>query len=175
MVGRLLSLTAALIVAMATAAPAFASCAEPPPIEAHLAQAEAIFVGTVQQVSNEARTASVDVHEIWSGPDLPSVVIVHGGPEDPTEMTSADRYFEAGSRYLFAVSARDGRLEDNACTATRPWSEEIAVLRPDEVREPAPPTPAGTDGIQLPAPVLVAILGATAIVLTGFLAFRRRA
>jgi hypothetical protein len=158
---------------LVTAAPAAASCAEPPPIEEHLATAGAIFVGTVHEVTNESRTARVEVHEIWVGPDLPAAVTVHGGPEEPGMATSVDRHFEAGVRYLFAVSAHDGRLEDNACTATQPWTDGLAQLRPDVPRSPLPAAEGDTGS--LPTPLLVALTGVAAVALAGILAFRRRA
>ena len=174
----------AFVVTMAVAAlvvmgpaPAAASCAAPPPIDEHLSTADAVFVGTVHRVANEGRTASVEVHEIWTGPDLPASVVVHGGPDEPGMATSADRHFQAGTQYLFAASARDGRLDDNACTATQPWTDELAGLRPTDAREPMPlvEETAGMVPVEVPAPLLVALLGASAVALIGFLAFRRRA
>lgn len=150
-------------------ASAVASCAMPPPIEEHLALADAVFVGTVHQVGNESRTATVEVHEVWRGPDLPDSVVVHGGQEEMT--TSADRIFEAGIRYLFAVSVQDGRLEDNGCTATQRWTDELDELRPAEPRLPMTSPDAGSE---VPAPLIVALGGAAVVALTGVLAFRRR-
>lgn len=149
--------------------PVKASCAMPPPLEDHLALADAVFVGTVHEVANESRTATVEVHEIWTGPDLPATVTVHGGQEEMT--TSVDRFFEAGSRYLFAVSANDGRLEDNGCTATMPWTDDLDELRPAEPRLPMT-SPDGGSGV--PAPFILALGGAAVVALTGVLAFRRR-
>lgn len=151
------------------AATAIASCAMPPPFAQHLALADAVFVGTVREVTNENRKATVEVHEIWTGPDLPASVVVHGGPEDET--TSADRYFEPGIRYLFAVSVRDGRLEDGACTATQAWTDDLDEQRPEESRLPMG-TPESGNGV--PAPLVVALGAAALVALTGLLAFRRR-
>lgn len=161
--------TAVVLFAVSTAPPAEASCALGPSIEEQLALADAVFVGTVHQVANESRTATVEIHEVWTGPDLPASVVVHGGQEEMT--TSADRLFEAGIRYLFAVSARDGRLEDNGCSATQPWTDQLIALRPEEPRLPVASPEAGGD---VPAPIIVAFVGATVVVLTGVLAFRRR-
>jgi hypothetical protein len=175
MIGRLrfLASITALGASIVTAPPAAASCAEPPPIEEHLATAGAVFVGTVHTVTNESRTASVEVHEIWSGPDLPASVVVHGGPDEPNMATSADRSFQTGTRYLFAASAREGRLEDNACTATRRWTDELTEFRPEEPRSPLPISEGQTGSV--PTPLLVALTGAAAVALAGVLAFRRRA
>jgi hypothetical protein len=156
--------------------PASASCVDAPTIGEHLAWADAVFVGTVDALANQDRTAVVTIHEIWAGPDLPGRVTVHGGPDEPDVSTSADRSFVAGGRYLFAVFTNDARLEDNACTATQPWAEELAALRPDDAREPAVGEMSTAPlGMELPMPFIVALLGATAVAGAGFLAFRRRA
>lgn len=163
------SLATALLLLFAwSPMPVMASCAMPPPLEEHLALADGVFVGTVHEVSNEGRTATVEVHEIWAGRDLPATVTVHGGQEQMT--TSVDRLFEAGIRYLFAVSANDGRLEDNACTATMPWTDDLEELRPTAPRLPM----TSGDGGGGVAPILLALGGAAVVALTGALAFRRR-
>lgn len=161
--------TAVMILFALPAASAVASCAMAPPIEEHLRLADAVFVGTVHQVTNENRTATVEIHEIWTGPDLPASVVVHGGQEEMT--TSGDRLFEAGIRYLFAVATHDGRLEDNGCSATQPWTDQLIELRPEEPRLPMA-SPEADGGV--PAPLIVALAGAAIVTLTGLLAFRRR-
>lgn len=151
------------------------SCAGFPPLEEHLDQAEVVFVGTVTDIADERRTALVAVEEIWRGPDLPSEVTVEGGFPG-LGFTSADRYFDAGVRYLFAAGLNEGRIEDNACTATRPWSDDLAALRPASVVTPQP-APAEEAAISdaLPVAVVVAGMAAALVVLASVISFRSRA
>ena len=153
---------------------ALASCPEFPPLDEHVAQAEVVFVGTVTAVTDEKRTALIEVEEIWRGPELPGQVTIHGGFEE-LGFTSADRYFEEGTRYLFAPSFADGRLEDSSCTATRAWSDELEQLRPPSVTTPKLTTSnadGGDDGPPLlpvgAALAIALIVGATIV------AFRSR-
>ncbi|MGH2427470.1 MAG: hypothetical protein ACRDGV_01095 [Candidatus Limnocylindria bacterium] len=150
-----------------------ASCMEFPPIAQHLAQAEVVLVGTVREVANEDRTAQVEVHEIWSGPEVPSLVTIHGGPDDPTMMTSADRFYRPGTRYLFAVQLLKGRLEDNGCTATQEWTDDLAALRPADATSP-PAATTGDGGGGVPATAVAIGLAVLAVATTSILAFRAR-
>lgn len=152
-----------------------ASCAGFPPLEEHLAQAEVVFVGTVTSVADERRTALVRVEEIWRGPELPAEVTVHGGFPD-LGFTSADRSFEADVRYLFAAALNEGRIEDNACTATQAWSDDLAALRPTTVATPVP-APDDEAGSFDPVPVAVVVGGLAAVLVVvamSVAAFRRR-
>lgn len=124
---------AAVILASTSAA---ASCAAPPALGAHLAMADAVFVGTVVELSNADRTAVVSVEEIWYGPALDATVTVHGGPEHAGMATSVDRTYAAGRKYLFAVTVSEGLFEDNSCSATREWTPGLADLRPSDYRQP---------------------------------------
>lgn len=152
---------------------AAASCAEFPPLEEHLAQAEVVFVGTVVSVTDEQRTALVQVEEIWRGPELPAEVTVHGGFPD-LGFTSADRSFETGVRYLFAPSLNEGRIEDNACTATQAWSDDLAAFRPTSTSTPEP-TPADQSGAGgVPVAALVVALSVMLVAGVSIVAFRRR-
>jgi hypothetical protein len=151
-----------------------ASCAEFPPIGQHLDQAEVVLVGTVIAVTNEERTALVAVEEIWRGPELPAEVRVYGALED-LGFTSGDRYFEAGVRYLLAPSFSDGRLEDNACTATRQWSEDLAAYRPSTTATRLPAETESADGLGA-VPVAILVVGLAAAIVAGvsLAAFRSR-
>lgn len=150
-----------------------ASCAGFPPLEEHLAQADVVFVGTVVSLADEQRTALVEVEEIWRGPELPAEVTVHGGFPGQG-FSSVDRSFETGARYLFAPSFDEGRLEDNACTATQIWSDELAALRPASVSTPEPePADEGSPG-GIPAAALVIALAVALVAGVGVAAFRRR-
>ncbi len=97
------------------------------PVE--VAEAEIAFVGTVITVANAGRTARIQVEEIWRGPELGGQVVVHGGP-DGEAVTSVDRYWEPGFRYLVFPRRNEGRLEDDACSPTVRWEPQLAALRP---------------------------------------------
>jgi hypothetical protein len=150
-----------------------ASCAGPPPIEVALRQADSVFVGLVRDVANHDRLAQVEVREIWRGPDLPRIVQVQGGPDDPNMITSTDRIYATGTTYLFVLAGRavDGRLRDNGCTATTTWRDELAVLRPVDPRPPigAADTP---ERELIPLPMLGLGVGLVLVALVSAVAFR---
>ena len=134
--GALAVLLAAVLQAGPGAIPARASCVAPPPIEDAVRAGEVVFVGTVIHLENGGRWIAVRVEERWrSISPLPDVVEIRAGPE-PGAATTIDRVYATG-RYLFVVTPGPGYLVDNACTATRPWSQDLAALRPDGV-SPAP-------------------------------------
>ncbi|MGH2454686.1 MAG: hypothetical protein ACRDHD_00285 [Candidatus Limnocylindria bacterium] len=168
---RGLALLAALLLA-AVASPAAASCMAPPDPPEHLAMADVVFVGTVTRLANGDRDATFAVQEQWKGLPLAAVAIVHGGgTPDPNSFTTVDRTFELGRRYLVAAGTVDGRLSDNACSATQLWSAELATLRPPNAWMPETEPADGGPPLQ----VLIAI-GAVAMVAFGAaLAFRRGA
>jgi hypothetical protein len=132
------ALTAGALLGTAAAPPgAAADCAPTVSLEEALLLADTVFVGSVTQLDNSNRWASVRVEERWKGArDLPDTVQVRGGPE-PGTATSVDRTFAPG-RFLFFVTRGPGYLEDNGCSATTPWTDELAALRPAGVS-------AGTD------------------------------
>lgn len=143
---RTILATALLGAAAILAAPgaALADCMASPPIEIALSGADIVFVGTVTEVGNGGRWASVIVEDIWKGPDLPGTIIVRGGPEG-NAASSVDRSFDAGVRYLFfpvlapqpagePLPVEIAALTDNSCTSTQPLTPEIAGLRPSDAR-----------------------------------------
>ena len=168
----------ALLVALWLLAPAAASasCAMPIPIEEAIRSAEVVITGTVTSTENMGRWATVEVHEIWKGPDLPSTVIIRGGP-GPGSASSIDRTFTAGARYLF-VAGLDGQggLTDNACSATTEMPAGDNALRPADFRIPTPAgtSDAGVDLGGLVAPAGVALLVAAALLAMGLLARGRQ-
>jgi hypothetical protein len=167
-----------LVVLLSSAAPTLASCLVLPALdEGVLAAADSVFVGTVTNVSNSDRWATVAVEEVWMGPDLPPVVEVRGGP-GPGTASSIDRTYSARVSYLFVVGITDGVLSDNVCSATIGWSPELGRLRPATARQPVTPGPdpdtaAPFDPASLLLPAAL-IVGAGAVVFGGALVLRRR-
>lgn len=173
------------------AAPAvtLADCMMPPSVAEALTNAEIVFVGTVTETSNRSSWATVEVEDIWKGPDVPAVVLVKGGPGG-NAATSVDRTFEVGVKYLFfpyvanATEPALGRgidveagLADNSCTNTTPWVPELADLRPAGAHAPigAAPEASGFDVMSIAVPAGVALLVAGVLLGVGLLARGRDA
>ena len=135
--------------------PASASCAEPPDLVAAFADADVVFVGVVVELSNGDRTAVMEVEEVWKGPELPDVVTVRGGPEDPNIFTSVDRTFERGTYVVFPVNSSPP-FEDDACTLTQRTRPALDVINPnlaepaEDPNEPVVVTPT-TEAAAIPA------------------------
>lgn len=108
---------------------ALASCIAPRPLSESLASAPAAFVGTVLSVSNGDRTAIVKVEQVWKGPALSGTVEVDGGPTDGS-ITSVDRTYQVGVRYLFVPVNGSPPFQDNNCSATQPYTADLAQYRP---------------------------------------------
>jgi hypothetical protein len=161
---------------------ASASCVLLPDGEELWRTADAVFVGTVVDVDNNARWAKVTVDEVWTGPDQPAEVVVRGGPADQGTSTSVDRTYLVGARYLFAVLVVDGNLEDNACSGTTQVDAiDLDAMRPDDVRAPnggpldAGESSGGFDLGSLTGPVLLASVIGGLLLATVLLARRREA
>lgn len=113
-----------------TATPAQASCAMPAPMPSAVANAAGAFVGTVTGVDWRGRRATVAVDDIWRG-DVSSSAVVLGGPGDERSITSVDRRYRVGGRYLFLPYAKEaGSWRDNACSRTQEYTAALDVLRP---------------------------------------------
>ncbi|NJD28451.1 MAG: hypothetical protein FIA92_09150 [Chloroflexi bacterium] len=113
-----------------------ADCMMPPPIEEAVKSAEVVFVGTVVAVQDQGRRATVEVEEVWRGPDLPVTTVVLGGQGEG--LTSVDRTYEVGMKYVFfpSVDPESRALVDNLCTNTTPWQDDYEAVRPAEARPP---------------------------------------
>jgi hypothetical protein len=173
---RLAVVPAIAALAMLTApATSLASCIQPPPIEQALRDAEIVFVGTVISTENGDRWATVEIEEIWKGPDQPASVLVKGGPGGGAA-TSIDRTFQIGVKYLFLPSPDGATLVDNACTSTTPWSDGLQALRPAGARAPLAATEgeSGFDFGAIMAPVGVALAVAAVLLLIGLAARSRQ-
>ena len=141
-----------------------------------LASGDLGFVGVVESVTNLDRWATVHVEEVWSDDDLAEWVEVRGsiyGPTDPfgifTTISSGDKSYNPGGRYLFFPTVRDGHLFDDECSAGSPWDPSLELLRPASAH---PPVPGGRAGVGVAWPLV--LLGAT-VIGGGFVlyAFRR--
>jgi len=160
------------------------SCPELRLLSEELTRSPAVFVGSVQAPieADAGRGASLSVEETWRGPDLAPVVLVT--IEDATGAPLLK--LETGIRYLVAAepsadTASSGAtvavLIVRACSVTRPWTPELADLRPPDARpmDGAAPTPTGIFRAAVPgwfwagsAVILLAALG------LALLAFSRR-
>lgn len=118
-----------------TPVPALASCGPTPPLDRAIEEAETVFVGTVTQLANGGRWATVEVEEIWKG-EVAAEAEVRAGPADPpgpaSVITSVDRTYELGVRYLFVPwrARSDEVFFDNRCSATQRYSEGLGRYRP---------------------------------------------
>jgi hypothetical protein len=132
---------------VASSASVQASCAGPPSLRDQLATAPLVFVGTVAFTSDNDRVARVRVESTWKGPNLPAYVDVHGSPvSGPFAASSADRTYRAGERDLFVLFSDRSPLQDNNCSATQIYTNELAAFAPADARPPAPIT--ASDQIQ---------------------------
>lgn len=146
---------------------AMASCAGTPSIEDAVLFGDVVVVGSVVKLDNDDRWATVRVEERWRGArDVPDTIEVHGGPE-AAAATTTDRTFQL-TRYLFVLTPGEGFYVDDACTATRPWTPDLAAYRPAGV-SPAPDVVSGSKvtvidpaSIALGAGLLLALLIAVA-------------
>jgi len=174
----------AVLAALSAPAAATASCMMPPALEEAVKSSDVVFVGTVTSTTNRNTWAEVQVDEIWRGPDLPARVVVKGGPEG-NAVTSVDRSFEVGVKYLFVpyvdpnggpIAGQVLNLQDNSCSSTTPWTAELAPLRPADTRQ-AIGTVASDEGFDaggLVAPLALALVVAVALVGAGLLARGRQ-
>lgn len=112
-------------------APALASCIfDERTLDQQIRDAQVVFVGTVNETSSRGRIASFRVEEIWKGAPLPTEVEVRGGPDDPNAVTSVDRHFEIGMRYLVFPTGDARSFEDNNCSPTRAYTDDLDAHRP---------------------------------------------
>lgn len=131
-----LLLPAAGLILLAAPGSVLADCMAPPPIEEAIRQGEVVFTGTVMAVADQGRRATVEIDEVWRGPDLTATTVVLGGQGEG--FTSVDRTYEVGMRYVFfpSIDPETRALVDNLCTNTTPWQDDYEKLRPSEARPP---------------------------------------
>jgi len=128
------SLLAASETFVATSEVAAASCGAIPKMVRAIKHAPAVFVGEVQDVRSRRRWATVAVREVWKGKVSERVEVRSGEFDAPgglTTISSVDRFYDAGSTYLFVPFAREGDVfKDNACTRTTRYRDELQTFRP---------------------------------------------
>lgn len=118
---------------------AHASCAPAPSLAARLAAAPVAFVGTVTDTSGSNRLATVHVEEIWKGSVPAAEVQMDGTVEGTGVVTSADRTYTAGRRYLFLPGTTTSPFRDIDCSGTVPYTPAVAALRPASALAPSTP------------------------------------
>ena len=121
---------------------AAASCAAPLAVDGAIKRADVVVVGTVTATRSRGRIATVHIDDLWKG-HLGGKFEVFGGPASDNTMTTVDRTYEVGKRYLlFAYepaahgypSTFGGRYEDNSCSDTQPWTSALRKYRPAGAR-----------------------------------------
>jgi hypothetical protein len=123
----LLAMLLGLILTM-TPQQARAACAGPVPQAEGVAAASSVFVGRVVALTDLDRTATMDVVEVWKGPNLPRQVIVHGGGLDTAEALDADdRTYKVGLTYLVVPDNSAPPFFDSTCSATTAFSPAGAI------------------------------------------------
>ncbi|HUF07495.1 MAG TPA: hypothetical protein VMP86_08945 [Candidatus Binatia bacterium] len=158
------------------------SCPEVQLLSEELTRSPSVFVGIVQAPfqTDAGRGASITVLETWRGPDLAPVVRVTiedaaGAPR--VELVSGTRYLVAANPPADATSSGDtvDALVIPACSVTRPWTPDLADLRPPDARpmEGAAPSPATSSQASAPgwlwagsAVLLLAALGVTVVAIS---------
>ena len=166
----------ALVVSLGVAGPAVASCVPLPPLEEAIAKSPVVFVGETTATSNEDRTATVEVSEIWKGEVPEGSVEVVGGAEGANTVSSVDRTYEVGITYLFVLyePMKGGRFRDNSCSATAPYKERFDKLRPASAQVVSGDD-RGTDDVQgVSFPPVPIILGGAALLAVAYLVGKRR-
>jgi hypothetical protein len=156
------AVAAAVLIAasLAVAEPVASSCAWlSVQREAAIQTAGIAFVGTVTGVRSGDRIATLDVEEIWKGPNLSDPIEVYGGSEDSNQITSVDRTWAIGIRYLVVPAVDNaGRLRDDACSPTSVYKPEFDALRPANAHPPQGPPTSGPPGATPIATIFLAIL-----------------
>ncbi len=153
-------------------------CSAPPPLEQAISSTDLAFVGAVVATEYNGRSATVAVTDVWRGGEMPATVTVLGG-QNPAAAMLDDRTFEVGVTYLFLPSVIDDRLVDSICSATVPWTDDFAALRPVNAQSSAPtvgPTATGPMAVlgELVIPILTAVLIGGAALVVALVVGRRR-
>lgn len=187
----------AILLDLVRSEPAGASCAPPVGIADGIGQADIVVVGTVTSARSANRVATVHVEEVWKG-DVDETFEVFGGPAAANALTSVDRNYEVGRRYLLFARERGahgnpaifgGRYEDNGCSTTQPWTDTLLQYRPGDARAvgsrvssapsvpttpPAVATARASQSSKVERWVLAAAIGSGLLAAIGLIRCRRR-
>ncbi len=122
---RKLLIVAALVGFTIVSLPGSAGAAcDSPDVERGLRRANVVFVGTVESVSNDDRTAVFEVHWVWKGTDVEERVTIYGESTDEAALSADDLRFQPGITYLVASATSAPPYLADRCTATRVWREQ---------------------------------------------------
>lgn len=162
--------------------PAAASCGTVPPVRKAIASSTVVFVGTVVSLENLDRWATVEVDEVWKGEGVPDEIEVRAGPKGERTMTTVDRTYVLGRRYLFfPYRDRPDFYRDSACSATTTYGPRLEKFRPVGIEDPTPSPAASSSEVVVADPdsidpaFLWVMAGAVIVILFGgFMWFRFR-
>lgn len=184
MASRVLTALAVLAAALAAStSAAYAQCGPPSTLERSLAQAEVVFVGRVVAVEDLNRQATMEVVEIWKGPDISGSVQVQGASSASQAVGPDDRTYVLGATYLVVPFGSSSPYYDDACSATMPYTPQggqIPAQYRDAVGASAARLPAVTAPGETAAPpdgglsLPIWIGGGAVVLLALWLATRRR-
>lgn len=99
-----------------------AACADGPDTAVAIQFADSVFVGRVVALSNLHRSATMEVLEIWKGPDLSGQVEVEGASSGSTVVGPDDRFYVLGSTYLVVPNGSGPPFFDDTCSGTMPYT-----------------------------------------------------
>ena len=129
-----------------------------------------VFVGTVASVDATRNVATIDVQEIWRGPNLADPIAVSGGQSVPG---SSALQWEVGQRYLVIPTVTSaGDLVADGCSPTSVYKAEYDAFRPAGAYPPQGPPTSGVPGAPPIAAIFLVILVLGSI--GGFFLYRTR-
>lgn len=126
------------------------TCAPSPPTLEAVAEASAVFQGSILDIKPPATPAGemvarVSVERVWKRSRTETVVEVH----TPSSSAACGLAFTPGSRWLIYADEIEGNLRAVLCSRSRPLDaagEDIVALGPGIKLEGPPPVPPGQGG-----------------------------
>lgn len=135
------AIASSVLVSLLSPVPAAASCGTVPPVRKAITTSEVVIVGTVIDLENLDRWATVRVDEVWEGEEVPEEIEVRAGPKGERTMTTVDRTYVLGRQYLFfPYRDRPDFYRDSACSATTAFGPRLMKFRPAGLEEPLMPS-----------------------------------
>ncbi len=117
--------------------------------------ADSVFIGRVVALSDLHRAATMEVLEIWKGPDLSERVEVQGASSSSAVVGPNDRLYVLGGTYLVVPFGRASPFYDDACSGTilyAPRGGQIPAEYRDAVGAENPRIPAAAESSPRPVP-----------------------